>query len=87
MTSRPFNSDRFDITPASTRSAGGGLGSWSGIASLLGKLASRMRQGVGEEIRYRRALRELRHLDDRDLEDLAIGRADLPGMAGRHAHT
>ena len=35
--------------------------------------------------RYRRAPHELRRLDDRDLDDLGIGRADLPEMAWRHA--
>ena len=38
-----------------------------------------------EEVRYRRALRALRRLDDRDLDDLDLGRGDLPGLARRHA--
>jgi hypothetical protein len=29
--------------------------------------------------------RELRRLDDRDLDDLNLGRGDLPGLARRHA--
>jgi uncharacterized protein YjiS (DUF1127 family) len=40
---------------------------------------------LGEEIRYRRALHELHQLDDRDLDDLDLGRADLPALARRHA--
>jgi uncharacterized protein YjiS (DUF1127 family) len=86
MASQPLDFGRFDITPALTRSAASGVGTWSGTAALLSDLASRMRQATHEEIRYRRALRELRHLDGRDLDDLAIGRADLPDMARRHAH-
>lgn len=38
-----------------------------------------------QELAYYRALRELGRLDDRDLDDLAIGRADLPRLAWRHA--
>ncbi len=45
----------------------------------------KLRARVAEEIRYRRALRELRRLDDRDLYDLYLGRGDLPGLARRHA--
>jgi uncharacterized protein YjiS (DUF1127 family) len=45
----------------------------------------RVRARVGEEVRYRRALRELCRLDDRDLDDLNLGRGDLPGLARRHA--
>ena len=37
------------------------------------------------EIRYQRALHELHQLDDRDLDDLDLGRADLPALARRHA--
>ena len=44
-----------------------------------------LRARVGEEVRYHLALRELRRLDDRDLDDLDLGRGDLPGLARRHA--
>jgi uncharacterized protein YjiS (DUF1127 family) len=44
-----------------------------------------LRAWVGEEVRYRRALHALRRLDDRDLDDLNLGRDDLPGLARRHA--
>jgi hypothetical protein len=37
-----------------------------------------LRARVDEELRYHRAMRELRLLDDRD-------RRDLPGLARRHA--
>ena len=40
----------------------------------------RLRARVIEEVGYRRAPRELRRLDDLDL-----GRGDLPGLARRHA--
>jgi uncharacterized protein YjiS (DUF1127 family) len=45
----------------------------------------RLRARVIEEVGYRRAPRELRRLDDRDLDDLDLGRGDLPGLARRHA--
>jgi uncharacterized protein YjiS (DUF1127 family) len=43
-----------------------------------------IRERAGEEIRYRRTLRELRRIDERTLDDLALGRADLPEIARRH---
>ena len=47
---------------------------------FLGKIALWARlQG-----RYRQALHELNQLDDRDLDDLGIGRGDLPDLARRH---
>jgi uncharacterized protein YjiS (DUF1127 family) len=49
------------------------------------KLARQARAWAGEELRYRQDLRELQRLDDRDLDDLALGRADLPGLARQHA--
>src|SRR5918997_1835678 len=52
---------------------------------FLGKLALRARARVGQWVRYHQALRELRRLDDRDLDDLGLGRGDLPGLARRHA--
>jgi uncharacterized protein YjiS (DUF1127 family) len=36
-------------------------------------------------ISYRRALEELHRLDDRDLDDLNLARADFPELAWRHA--
>jgi uncharacterized protein YjiS (DUF1127 family) len=36
-------------------------------------------------IRYSHAMRELQQLDDRDLEDICIARADFPELAWRHA--
>lgn len=48
---------------------------------FLGKLILWGRQ----KVRYLRALVELRRLDDRDLDDLVIGRADFPELARRHA--
>jgi uncharacterized protein YjiS (DUF1127 family) len=45
----------------------------------------RLERRIREEIRYRRALAELNRLDDRDLDDLDLGRADLPGLARRAA--
>jgi uncharacterized protein YjiS (DUF1127 family) len=40
---------------------------------------------LGEQIRYQRALHQLHQLDDRDLDDLDIARADFPALAGRYA--
>jgi uncharacterized protein YjiS (DUF1127 family) len=48
---------------------------------FLGKLVLWARTRV----RYRRALHELRQLDDRDLDDLGIARVDFPQLAWRHA--
>lgn len=36
-------------------------------------------------LRYQQALVELGRLDDRDLDDLALDRADFPELARRHA--
>jgi len=47
----------------------------------------KLRARIGEEVRYHLALRELRRLDDRDLDDLNLGRGDLPGLARAHART
>jgi uncharacterized protein YjiS (DUF1127 family) len=48
---------------------------------LIGRLLARL----GEELRYLRALAELRQLDDRDLDDLGVGRGQLAALARRHA--
>ena len=48
---------------------------------FLGKLALWARQ----QVRYQRALRELHRLDDRDLDDIDVARADFPELAWRHA--
>jgi uncharacterized protein YjiS (DUF1127 family) len=48
---------------------------------ILGKLALWTRQ----RIRYHRALHELHGLDDRDLDDIDLARADFPELAWRHA--
>jgi uncharacterized protein YjiS (DUF1127 family) len=37
------------------------------------------------QIRYRRALQELRRLDAADLDDLDLARGDFPALAWRHA--
>ena len=57
-------------------------GSESGCAGMLWR---GLRARVDEELRYHRAMRELRRLDDRDRDDLNLGRGDLPGLARRHA--
>jgi uncharacterized protein YjiS (DUF1127 family) len=48
---------------------------------LLGNLVLWARQ----KLRYRHALNELHRLDDRDLDDLGIGRGDFQELARRHA--
>jgi uncharacterized protein YjiS (DUF1127 family) len=47
--------------------------------------AKRVRARFDEELRYRGALKQLRQLDDRQLDDLDLTRADLPVLAWRHA--
>ena len=49
------------------------------------KLWRILRDRVGEELRYVQARIVLNRLDDRDLDDLALGRGDLPGLARAHA--
>jgi uncharacterized protein YjiS (DUF1127 family) len=81
MTTQPLNSHCFHGATAHEA----GLGMRAGVAFKLAELVRRVRERAAEEIRYRQALRELKRLDDRDLDDLAIGRADLPEIARRHA--
>jgi uncharacterized protein YjiS (DUF1127 family) len=57
----------------------------SNESGRAGMLWRGLRTRVDEELRYRRVLRELRRLDDRDLDDLNLGRGDLPGLARCHA--
>ena len=45
----------------------------------------KLRARIGEEVRYHRALRELRLLGDRELADLNLNRGDLPDLARSHA--
>jgi uncharacterized protein YjiS (DUF1127 family) len=45
----------------------------------------RLVERLAEEWRYRAALRQLARLDDRDLDDIGIGRVELPALARRHA--
>jgi uncharacterized protein YjiS (DUF1127 family) len=52
---------------------------------FLGKLALRVWTRGMAEIRCRRALRQLHRLDDRDLDDLNLARADLPAPGWRRA--
>jgi uncharacterized protein YjiS (DUF1127 family) len=49
--------------------------------TLWARLGARVR----EEVRYLQARAVLSRLDDRDLDDLALGRGDLPALARRHA--
>jgi uncharacterized protein YjiS (DUF1127 family) len=55
--------------------------------NLLVRLALWVGARLGERIRYHRALHQLRQLDDRDLDDIDIARADFPELARRHAAT
>jgi uncharacterized protein YjiS (DUF1127 family) len=48
--------------------------------------AGQVRARLAEKLRYRRALHELHQLDDRELDDLNLARADLPALAWRHAN-
>jgi uncharacterized protein YjiS (DUF1127 family) len=47
--------------------------------------AKQLRARLGEQIRSRRALNQLHRLDDRDLDDFDIARADFPALASRDA--
>ena len=66
---RGAGSDRLAETPRGT------------AADIIGRITRYVRTSY----RYRRALWELNSLDDRDLDDLALGRCDLPGLAWKHA--
>jgi len=46
---------------------------------------SRLGRWIRRQLGYRRALNELKRLDDRDLEDLDLARANFPALAWRHA--
>lgn len=48
--------------------------------------ARQVRANLDEKLRYRRALHELHQLDDRELDDLNLARADFPALAWRHAN-
>ena len=65
---------------SATRAEGNGSVS-SSKNQIWRNLGGRLR----EELRYLQARIELSRLDDRDLDDLALGRGDLPGLARRHA--
>jgi uncharacterized protein YjiS (DUF1127 family) len=49
---------------------------------FLGKLAL----WAGRQIRYRTAIAKLRRLDNDDLDELGISRADFPELAWRHVN-
>lgn len=49
-------------------------------SGALGRLA----EGLRTRSRYRRALRELNGLDQRELDELGIDSADFPALAQRH---
>ncbi len=69
------------VSPAALVAALAGP-SGGGDSGRAGMLWRGLRARVREEVVY---LRELRRLDDRDLDDLNLGRGDLPGLARRHA--
>lgn len=48
---------------------------------FLGKLAL----WASQQIRYHRAMNELRSLDDRDLDDINVAREDFRDLAWRHS--
>lgn len=54
---------------------------------FISKLAAAAWRYGKQELAYYRAMRELGSLDERDLNDLAIGRGDFPVLARRHAQT
>jgi uncharacterized protein YjiS (DUF1127 family) len=68
--------DLFASSPAKPKSGHGLAPAW----------AKRVRARLDEKLRYRRALHELHQLDDRELDDLNLARADLPALARRRAN-
>ncbi|HET6466883.1 MAG TPA: DUF1127 domain-containing protein [Geminicoccaceae bacterium] len=62
---------------------------WALLALLSAKGAGgrwqRLRGRLAEQLAYRRALAELEQLDDRELADLDLSRADFPMIAREHA--
>lgn len=54
---------------------------------FLGRFVLRAWSRGAAAIRFRRALRELNQLDDRELEELGLGRGDLPTLARRHVRS
>ena len=71
MNTQPVNPAALTAALADPR---GDMGLWQ-------KLCAR----IGEEVRYDRAMRELRLLGDRELVDLNLNRGDLPDLARAHA--
>jgi uncharacterized protein YjiS (DUF1127 family) len=55
-----------------------------GVAGRPRRLWRNVTSRLREELRYRRALMTLNRLDDRDLDDLNLGRGDLSVLARRH---
>ena len=64
-----------------------GLGRLAGerqsIAERLRGLAARLLRWIDEEIAYRRTVRELQQLSDRELDDLGIARREIRTIARR----
>jgi uncharacterized protein YjiS (DUF1127 family) len=56
-----------------------------GVVGRSRRLWRNVTSRLREELRYRRALMTLNRLDDRDLDDLNLGRGDLSVLARRHA--
>ncbi len=76
------------MTTGTTAGSGlGGLARERGrMARLLRAFAARLLQWIDEEIAYRRTVRELQQLSDRELDDLGIARRDIPAIARRAVH-
>jgi hypothetical protein len=52
---------------------------------MLKTMSSRLALLARHRLRYWQAMRELRRLDQRDLDELGLGRVDFPDLAWRHA--
>lgn len=55
------------------------------VAGSLKRVCRQVVERLREEARYLTALRQLRRLDDRDLDDIGVARMELPALARRHA--
>ncbi len=57
------------------------------LGARLRKLAERFRGWLAERRTYRRTLRELMELDDRELDDIGIARGDIRRIARQLARS
>ena len=59
----------------------------SALVAGIDRLTHRLGAWFDEQRRYHETLRELRRLDDRELDDIGIARRDIPSIARKSAAT